>query len=319
MSKEIYSQIFKQIKSSNNILLATHENPDGDALASMCAMYEFLHSLNKDVFLFCHDKPERSFDFLPHIEHVQRQSSNIHFDNLDLIIIVDCASLRRTKIEEKLLNLDCPIINIDHHASNNNFGNLNLVDGKTVATTQIIYELFKSQQIEINKNMANCIMTGIFTDSGNFAYTATNSSTFDIASEMLIKGASMRDIINNTSKNKNLPSLKIWGLALSRLQHNKAYDIAYTVLSKADLEEYGVDKEDLEGLSNFLNNLKDAKIVMVLHELDDGRVKGSFRTTRDNVNVSKLAQVLGGGGHIKAAGFEVEGSLEKINGSWQVV
>ena len=135
---------------------------------------------------------------------------------------------------------------------------------------------------------------------------------------MVINGANIRNILTSTAKNKNLATLKAWGFALSNLRYNPNYDIAYTVLTRKNLADFGVNKQDLEGLASFLNNLKDAKIVLVLYELGDGRVKGSLRTNKDDVDVCVLAQVFGGGGHKKAAGFEVEGRLKQTVSGWRI-
>lgn len=319
MKKEIYSQILNKIKSSQNILITTHENPDGDAIGSVCAFYEFLKINNKQGYIFCADQPNSSFHFLPHIEQFKSRKENVPLNKIDLVVALDCGSIHRSRIEEEIKKLNCPVINIDHHLSNNNFGTINLVDASAVATAQLLDNFFKYAKIAINKNIANCILTGIQTDSGNFAYSATNSEAFEIASKMLIKGAKIRDIIASNEKNKTLPILKVWGVALSRLQHNKHYGIASTVLRQEDLKRFDVVKQDIEGLASFLNNLKDVKIVLVLYELSDGRVKGSFRTNRNDVDVARLAQVLGGGGHRKSAGFEIMGTLEKVGEGWKVV
>ncbi|MFA5318249.1 MAG: bifunctional oligoribonuclease/PAP phosphatase NrnA [Patescibacteria group bacterium] len=319
MNKEIYSQILTKIKSSQNILITTHENPDGDAVGSMCVMAELAVVLNKEFHIFCHDKPEAAFLFLPRTDKINSDKDKIDFSGIDLVLVVDCARMERSMIAEEIKKNNLFIINIDHHISNNNFGDINLVDGEAASTTQIIYEFLKYNKIEVNQKMANCILTGIMTDTGNFSYATTNSQTFSVASEMLIEGANARSILNYTSKNKNLKTLKAWGFALSRLRHNKEYDIVYTILTGRDLDDLGVSKQDLEGLASFLNVLKDAKIVMVLYELGDGRVKGSFRTNKDDIDVSKLAQIFGGGGHKKAAGFEVGGKLEQVKDGWKII
>jgi len=311
--------LFFLLSKAQKILLVTHENPDGDAISSLGICYDFLINSQKRTISFCKNLSGKHFDFLPYVEKIIDDKNEIDFTSFDIAIILDCANLKRTGIDSELKSLQCPIINIDHHISNNNFGYLNIIDAQAVSTTQILYELFKTTGVKITKNMANCILTGIVTDSGNFAYTASSSQTFGIAGEMLMRGANVRDIINYTNKNKKLSTLKIWGLALSRLVYNKRYDIAYTVLTNEDLMEFGVVKDDLEGLSNFLNTLKDAKIVMVLYELNDGRIKGSFRTTYANVDVSKLALRLGGGGHAKAAGFDVVGKLVYVDDKWQII
>jgi len=319
MNNKIYDNILEKIQSAENILITAHENPDGDAVGAMCAIAELATSLNKKFNIFCHDNPESAFLFLPHADKINSDRDKINFSKIDLVLTVDCARLERSRIEEEIKKNNAFIINIDHHISNDYFGDINLVNAEAASTTQIIYEFLKYNKIEVNKNMANCILTGIMTDTGNFSYAATNSQTFSVASEMLIEGANARSILNYTSKNKNLKTLKAWGFALSRLQHNKEYDITYTILTLRDLDNLGVDKQDLEGLASFLNVLKDAKMVIVLYELGDGRVKGSFRTNKDNIDVSKLAHVFGGGGHKKAAGFEVEGRLEMVNNSWQII
>jgi len=319
MNKEIYTQILNKIKEVNNILITTHENPDGDAIGSVCAIAELVGVLGKNFHIFCNDQPEKAFLFLPHTGKINTDRKKIPLAKIDLVITVDCGKFARTRIAEEIKQHNIFTINIDHHISNDNFGDINVVDDGAVSTTQIIYEFLKHNKIEINRKMANCILTGIVTDSGNFAYAATNSQTFSVASEMLIEGANVRSILNYTAKNKNLTTLKAWGFALSHLQHHKEYDIVYTILTQDDLKKLEVNKQDLEGLASFLNVLKDAKVIMVLYELGDGRVKGSFRTNKEDIDVSKLAQILGGGGHKKAAGFEIEGKLERVGNKWKIL
>jgi len=317
-SNELYQNIFRKITAAGNILLVTHENPDGDALASVCAMAEMLKEAKKIFYLFCADKPGPEFNFLPQIEKFTDAIDDIIWEKLDLVIVLDCGSLRRTAIADKISNGRADIINIDHHVSNDNFGRYNIVDPDAVSTTQLLHEFFKSQKVAISRRIASCILTGIITDSGNFAYTATNSQTFSVASEMLMQGASVRNILNSTFKNKKLTTLQLWGYALNRLQQSAAHDIIYTILTAEDLNKFQADKKDLEGLASFLNSLKDAKIILILYELGDGRVKGSLRTNRNDIDVSRLAAVFGGGGHRKAAGFEVEGKLVPLNNGWKV-
>lgn len=311
-------KIFDILASAQTVLITAHESPDGDALASMGVWYDYLATAGKSVIAYVNDEPDEAFRFLPHIERYLTDKSQVPFAALDAVVVVDCASLRRTGIEPELAKSAAPIINIDHHISNSRFGTVNMIDADAVSTTQILYEVLKIGGIPLNKERANCILTGLLTDSGNFAYAATNAATFDIASEMLMRGANARDIINYTYKNKTLPMLKAWGLALSRLRVNTTYGVAYTMLSHEDMQRFAIDKEDLEGLANFLNTLKDAKIVLVLYELGDGRVKGSFRTTHEDVDVAKIAVALGGGGHAKAAGFEVEGRLVADGERWRI-
>jgi phosphoesterase RecJ-like protein len=315
----VFQEIINKLASARKIFLATHENPDGDAVASICAFAEWLRLLGKEFYLFCADEPDDGFHFLPQMEKINRRMEEVDFGEFDVIIVLDCGTLRRTKIETEIKASNLLIINIDHHISNDEFGQINLVDADAASTTQLLYELFKYSKLEISRQLASCILTGIITDSGSFAYAATNANTFSVASEMLTRGANVRAIVNYTEKNKNLSTLKAWGYALSQMHYNGNYDIAYTVITQEDLIKFNITKQDLEGLASFLNNLKDAKIILVLYELGDGRVKGSLRTNLINIDVARLAQVFGGGGHRKAAGFEVEGKLEQESKGWKVI
>jgi phosphoesterase RecJ-like protein len=198
------------------------------------------------------------------------------------------------------------------------YADLELRDPEAAATALLVYEFFKANKIRINKNMANCVLAGILTDSGNFIYQTTTDKTIKISGEMLKAGANLPRIMDNTLRNKKLPALKIWGKAMARIQINKKYNIAFTVLTLEDIKD--LDEEDLEGIPNFLGNMHDVKAIMVIREQADGTVKGSFRSAHPDTNVAKLAQALGGGGHIKASGFVVEGKLQEMEGGgWKII
>ncbi|MDP3899964.1 MAG: bifunctional oligoribonuclease/PAP phosphatase NrnA [bacterium] len=318
VQEELYHRFADALNGSKKILITSHENPDGDALGSMLVMYDYLVSLGKSCKMYGNGFLPPQFSFLSFVEKISQDRDSLLIEEFDLILMLDCGSARRTRIDDLIFGSDAVKINIDHHASNENFGDINIVDERAVSTTEILYSFFKTQRVTLSKSMATAILTGILTDSGNFAYAATSPDTFNIASEMLVHGANVRNILAATGRNKNLPILQIWGLALNRLHYNKEYEIAYTVLTQADMKSFGVDAFELDGLSSFLNTMKNAKVVMVLYELADGRIKGSLRTNRHDVDVAKLAQVYGGGGHQKAAGFEVTGKLEKVGERWKI-
>jgi phosphoesterase RecJ-like protein len=182
---------------------------------------------------------------------------------------------------------------------------------------ELVYKFFKANKIRTNKNIATCILSGILTDSGNFLYQSTSDKTIEISGEMLKYGANLPQILENTWRNKSLPALKVWGTAFSRLKFNKKYGIAFSVLTLEDIK--GIDEEDLEGISNFLGNLEEAKAVLLLREQKDGTIRGSLRSSHPTVDVSLLARRLGGGGHAKASGFTIEGKMEKIEKGWKIV
>jgi phosphoesterase RecJ-like protein len=137
-----------------------------------------------------------------------------------------------------------------------------------------------------------------------------------VASHLLNIGARHQEINKNILRNKSLSLLKLWGRAFERLRYNSSYDLAFTVITSQDITECGAESESASGLSNFFNDLAGAKASLVLIEQPDGTIKGSLRTTRDDVDVAKLAKTLGGGGHQKAAGFSVSGRLVYNEGNW---
>ena len=317
MDNSIFIKAYNLIKSANNILVATHEHPDGDAVASAAALAEILELAGKKYELYCHDRINYPLNFLPHLDEFKTNYENFNFD---LIIVLDCSVVERTKLDKEILGRrpNQLVLEIDHHPKIKSYADLEIRDSAAAATTEILYYFLKANKIRINKNLANCLLAGILTDTGNFLYPSTSPQTINIASEMLAKGARLPQIMENTWRNKSIASMKAWGKALSNLKINKIYNFAYTILEPEDVPAE-VAEEELEGLAGFLSNLDQVNGLMILRELPEGIIKGNLRTAKPNVDISKLARALGGGGHAKAAGFTVTGSLQKTENGWTIV
>lgn len=315
----IYKRIYSKIKEAGKILLVTHERPDVDAISSVCAMIELLEKEGKSYFAYCYNSPPRQYDFLPNVQKITADKEKLNFREFDLIIIFDCGGMNRTKLAEEILsrNKNQFIIEIDHHIKTEDYADLELRNPKASSTTEVVYDFFKTNGVRINKNMAQCILSGILADSGNFLYATTSDKTVKISGEMLTRGANLPQIMDNTLKNKSLKAMKAWGKAMDRVKLNKKYNIAFTILTKDDTE--GLEEEEIEGIANFLGNMSEVKAIMVLREEKNGLIKGSLRSAHPTTNVSILAQALGGGGHIKASGFTIEGRFEKTNKGWRVI
>lgn len=301
--------------------MVTHEKPDGDGLSSICAISDWLAELGKAQVLFCADPAPAQFSYLCCIENLVTDKSRLDFSEVDLVLIFDCGDLGRTKLSQEILSRkpEQKIVNIDHHPKVDDFADLEIKDPELSSTSELVYDFFKANRIFINKNRANCLLTGISSDTGNFLYPSTSDKTVQISSEMLMRGANLPHIIENTWRNKSLPAMKIWGVAMANLQVNKKYGIAYTVLTQADILSSGVHEEELEGIANFLGNLKDIKAIMFLREQADGQIKGSLRSSDPEARLDVLARALGGGGHAKASGFTVEGKLKKTDKGWEII
>ncbi len=318
--KDIYNKIF----NANKIFVQAHANC-GDAAGSTLAIVRWLKAIGKEYLAFSPEPIPDNLSFLPGVEEIVSDASQFDLSDFDLLLILDCGDLGRTGIPEKIKSekrSSTLLINIDHHYTNDSFGDINLVDKRAPSTTILIHEFMKTNNIAIDKNIATNLLCGIFTDTGIFTNPATNQEALNKASGLLIAGASFNSILNSILKNRSVVSLKLWGRALERLTLNSKYKLAYTVLLQEDFRELGVDSsEEVEGLANFMNNLGEAKVSLVLIEEEGGKLKGSLRTTDDSYDVGKLAVLFGGGGHKKASGFTIFGLIRynDKDGHWEII
>ncbi len=315
-----YTQAYDRIQGAQNILLITHIFPDGDALGSLGFMCEWMMQLQKKYVAYTAGPLPSSLSFLPHYHEFNVDKNSFSIADFDLIISLDCGSLARTNVAEEIKqrNKNQFFIEIDHHPSIEAVSNLEIREPTMASTTELLYKISQSLNYRLNTDMARSILTGILTDTGNFSFSATSQYTIASAANMLLKGASLSKIIEKTWRTKKLPDLKLWGIALSRLTKIEAYDMTYTVILATDFEATKADDEAVEGLAEFISSLPENKAVLVLREDMNGHIRGNLRTIRDDINVGKLAQRLGGGGHRKAAGFSLPGKLRATKTGWRV-
>jgi phosphoesterase RecJ-like protein len=319
----VAKKIHDHLKQAKDVLIVSHKNPDGDTLASASALMQYLRQLNIKHTAFCATPISQNLAFLPHLEYFITDSALLHQRRFDTVIVVDAGDLLYAGVQEYFQKLAYSpvIINIDHHRTNELYGHHNLVLPDAASTTEVLHFYFKINNIKLDKHLATCLLTGIVTDTNNFSNPATTARSLKTASELLRAGANLRLIQGWTLKNKTLGGLKIWGKVLSRLQKNNEYDVVSTVLIPEDIADNkkDVSNEEVEGLSNFLNNLGEGKIVLLLKDKGDGIIKASLRTTDPLTDVSILAQYFGGGGHAKAAGFSIPGKILQTATGWQVI
>jgi len=316
---DVFLKIKNQIQEANNILLVTHPRPDGDALGSICAMMGFLKSLDKDYLAFCKDKPAKNFQFLPWQEEIV-QDLDKHIDfKPDLVLVLDLSDWARSGIKSYLdRGVNYKIIVLDHHHTHRNLPDLSVVDIEYSSTVEIIYQFFKAVGFVPDKQIANCLLTGLLTDTENFTNPAARSESLEMAGELMKLGADFDKLTQKTQRFREFEDLKLIGLALNRLKYNQDLGLAITVIRETDYKTLATQDDPLRGLTNFLKGLVEAKVVLVLKE-QAGQIKGSFRSVDHSVDVSKLSALLGGGGHKLAAGFSLTGQLKQTNDDWQVV
>ena len=313
-------KIYSILTSSQNILLISHKKPDGDTAGALGALYLHLTSLQKNVDAFCVDSLPPNLTFLIPINPYNNDKTGLDLNKYDTIVALDCGEMKQTGIEDLLQARDrhTRLINIDHHFTNNDYGDINLVNPEASSTSEIMYEFLKKSQATITRDMANCLLTGILTDTTYFSNGATTIDSVKYASELMARGANMNKITLNIWRNKNLDALKLWGDVFDRLIFNPEYKITTAIITSDLLADRDMPEDTLDGVANFLTSIHYSKIILVLTQRDENTIKGSLRTVYDDIDVSALAQRFGGGGHKKAAGFTINGKLVWNDGDWRI-
>ena len=312
-----FQQAKRLIDKSDKILLIAHRKPDGDTLGSCIAFYHALSKEGKQADMACIDDIPERYKYMPDIHRFIKE---FDYHDYDLMIVCDAGASYMTNYHEKyegIFSGEVPVINIDHHASNDNFGTVNIVDHMSASTTMIIYKFFRFAGYNITPVIATALLTGIYNDTGSFMHQNTTPETLKIAGELTAYGGRVVDVSKNLFKTTPISTLKLWGKVLSNLKVNKD-GVAMSVITKQDFDECGAEIDELSGAVDFINCVPNTNYTVLLHEDENGNVKGSFRTRKDGVDLEKIASKFGGGGHKKAAGFTVPGRLEK-EVRWKIV
>jgi len=292
------------INRTENIVILTHVSPDGDAVGSSLGLYLGLKQLKKNVDVIIDDY-SKCFKFLPGIEDVKKKNVNKY----DLAIAVDCASKERLFDLDKCFDNSNITISIDHHVSNTYFAQYNYVEGNSPATSKTLIKLFKRLGIGINVDIGTCLMAGIITDSGGFRYSNVDDETFEFAAQMLDVGVNISDIYYRTFDVKTRAQFELSTIATGRLKFYSKDRIALTYVTLDDIKKVNAQIGDHEGIVNVGRNIEGVDVSIFLREDIDGTYKVSLRSN-DNVNVSDVAEVFGGGGHDRAAGCTMNCSLD---------
>ncbi len=308
----IYKRIYDVVVNAHKVFVVSHPEC-GDALGSTLALVHWLDSLGKDYVAYSNKPVPQFLDFLPKSFEIVTDASRINLADFDVVIIVD-SNYYMTGISDKLkTEIDyhsTVVINIDHHITNNGKeGEVVALDTKASSTTRMLYDFFISNNINISRDIATCLLVGILFDTGNFSNSATDEKALATSARLLSKGAPIGMIINALINDKTIDLLKLWGKILSRLTLDNKTGIVFTIILDSDVNGCNCDSGTGK-IANFLNNVDEGQFVMILKEdVDAGLVKCSLRTTQANVDVSRFAQFFGGGGHVKASGFALPGRL----------
>lgn len=311
MDKNIFKnmeQAIQLIEKSNNIFIISHINPDGDNLGSSLALALSLKKINKNVMVVKNDIVPKSFTFLPGIDLIKEYNNDS--DSVDLLIVLDCSDENRLGENKKLLEISKKVINIDHHISNTNFGDINIVDAKAGATGELIYHFIQEMNITLDEEMSSNIYVAISTDTGSFRYENATPETHRIAANLLETGIDKVHINSNLYENMSFTRMKLFIKSLATLETFSNGKIAVIKVTQDMLKETGSTLEDTEGIISFIRKLSAVESVCLLKELGEKDIKISLRT-KNLLDASLICGKFDGGGHKRAAGCTIYNDMEE--------
>ena len=297
------------IDKNKTFLVLTHVFIDGDALGSQLAMAGLLRKKGKDVYLIGDRQGLDFYSFLPGSEQVKE---NLSTDvEIDVAIVVDCGSKERLGEAKKYLKIAKTSINIDHHLKNTKFADVNWVRADASSAGEMVYQLFKELKEEPDKDDALCIYTAILTDTGSFRYASTTPRTHEIAAALLRKGIRPEYVSESLYNSHTYDDIALLREVLSGMTISPDGRIAWLRLSRKTLQKINYSQEMVDSFISYPRSIKTVHIAILFKEINNNKVKISFRSNY-GVNVAKLAALWGGGGHHRASGCTITGSLAEI-------
>jgi bifunctional oligoribonuclease and PAP phosphatase NrnA len=305
-AKSPMQAILEALQEGERFLVCSHSRPDGDAVGSMLAMGMLLRQMGKTVDVVAADRVPAVYRSLPgaaEIRHVMR----VH-GPYDAVVLLECDGLQRTRLRglERMFH-----INIDHHASGKEFGELNWIDRDACSVGELVHRLVKAANCTVTPEMATCLYTALLTDTGGFCFGGIHASTFALAGQLVEAGADPVHIARDVYFANPFSKMLLLGKALSNLMREGA--LAWLWVTHEDMVSAGAVEEDCEGVVNYALSTAGIEAAVFLRELPEGRVRLSLRS-KGKVNVASISERLGGGGHENAAGCTLDGPMERATG-----
>lgn len=306
-------EVIEAIKNGRRFLITAHINLEGDALGSQLAMKELLTGMGKEAFILDSDPVPEHYRFLPGAAGVRTGFDKI--DAFDTAVVLDCPTLSRTgRVKDVIEKRAVPVINIDHHISNEKFGGINWVEPNASSAGEMVFQLFKESGINMTKEVALSLYIAILTDTGSFNYDNTSGATHEIAGELLGYGLDPALVSENVYERRSIEDINLLALVLATIRTNKEGTIAYLEVTKDMLDKTGADIAKSEGLINFARSIDGVKVAVLFKEdqADKNKINVSFRSKGNGsvMDVNKIASHFGGGGHTKASGCVIMGGLK---------
>lgn len=308
--KEI-QKVIEAIKRHDDFLVTSHINPEGDSIGSQLSMAFLLKRLGKKYMILDHDPMPDIFDFMLSGEKIRTSPGSKK--NPAAVIAVDCPSIERAGSVSGYLKGPWPVINIDHHVSNTRFGLLNWIEPDVSSCGEMIFHLYKAMGVPLTKKEAIAMYVAIVTDTGSFSYENTTSMTHSVVCELVNTGVVPLWVSKQLNEKRSPGDLILLSKTLGTLELHFNDKVSTIYTSKDMLNSLKLSTESVEGFVNYARSIKTVKVAVFFLERPDrpGDIQISFRS-KGEVDVNKLAQLFGGGGHPNASGCTVKGSIPDV-------
>lgn len=298
------------IENHDHYLVVSHVNPDGDAASSTFAMGWLLDRLGKTFTLVNEDAIPDKFAYMWGFDRLIRLTELPSDPPIQAIISVDCADEARMGRVRERVAPNVPLLNIDHHPTNDRFGDAQLIREDAAATAEVLFELAEQLGVPMGKELADCIYTGLLTDTGGFRYSNTSPRVMRIASDLLEHGVLGYQLAEALLEKITRTHIAVLQKALGTLSFAYDHKVSWIAISAEVISTTNATPDDLEGLIQYPRNIEGVQVGLLFKQVDDAKVKVSFRSN-GNVDVAQVAKSFGGGGHVKASGCTIEGTLEQ--------
>lgn len=302
---KIIDRILDAIRSSETICVVGHVRPDGDCVGSQLGLSLALLNAGKKVTVWNQDTVPAKLAFLDSRKLIQKPQKGQRFD---CVIATDCASLERLGSVAECINERQIFINIDHHASNTRYADMNWIAAREPSTGELIFRLLKVANWPITPAISDCLFTAVSTDTGSFQYPTTRPATYHVAGELVKKGANLAKICDEVYQSYPLARVRLLRHVYNKFRLTHDNQIAYFWLKKADYTRTGSDSSDSEGLIDHIRAIEPVVVACIFEEVEPDLTRISLRSKSPKVDVNKVAQLFGGGGHPAAAGARVQGT-----------
>jgi phosphoesterase RecJ-like protein len=302
------------LRQHERFLITTHENPDGDALGSLLAMKHALAQLGKDAVMYLADGAPLPSEYrFMELDELRRQLPADAGDRV--LVAVDCANESRLGPDPEILMSARLVLDIDHHHDNTRFGDVNLIVADASSTGEVLRDVFEDLGVELTPEIAEALYIALVTDTGRFQYTNTTPKALRLAAELVEAGADVHRVFQGVYESVQFAKLKLLARALERAQIYEGGRIVVSFLKRTDFTEVGAAEPYSEGIIDYLRAVEGAEMAVLIREpprVDGPTRRVSLRSSVDELDVSPIARIFGGGGHRQAAGFSSELPEEEI-------